>query len=55
MDAPEFTRCAPKSGDPSVKVQISSTYPNFGRLLKSCDIIFPIEVLTFFPILSFQV
>jgi len=27
---------------------------NFGRLLKSCDIIFSIEVITCFPIISNQ-
>jgi hypothetical protein len=29
---------------------VSPTYSNFGRLLKSCDIIFSIEVATYFPI-----
>ncbi|MDX2442118.1 MAG: hypothetical protein QNK40_16405, partial [Desulfobacterales bacterium] len=31
-----------------------STYPNFGTLQKSCDIILPIAVLIRFPILSTQ-
>jgi hypothetical protein len=38
-----------------VKPVISPTYTNFGRLLKSCDIILSIEVLTNLPILSTQV
>jgi hypothetical protein len=38
-----------------LKLQISPTYTNFGRPLKSCDIILSIEILTYFPIMSNQV
>jgi len=34
---------------------IMALYTNFGRLLKICDIILPIDFLTCFPILSNQV